>query len=578
VNTVVVECLRCGRERTLAVESAARPTIPECPNCGYLGWATPIALSDSERLTLRRVPPEARRRRQGSDSRSVVASPPDEEPFQDRFEPGAEDSQDGDQEDHPAGGLMRNTAALAGARVVTLLNNLVIGVFLSRQLGAAGLGIYSAALTYYAVLRSAGEGGSRLLLMREVAKDPASTSRYVSHLTVMAIGRAAVVIPAAWLIIPHVGFSGDLAGAMQVAILAFLAGAVFPIQEAVYIAYERSEFTLVGELVASLITTAVSLHLLWTGHGVLSVLLVFVAGRYALVFAHFGVIHYFVARLLSPLSLSFAVDLVKRVRAFAASSVVSELFGRSEVLLLSLLGTPVQIGYYSAATKLVDPWSIVPGALMPNVYTTLSRSFHRRDGRAQRIQDLSVKYLLALAIPLTVGTATLAAPLVSSVFGDGFSASVPVLRVYALSIPLYFANAVLWRVLAARGDEAAMLRAQLATILPRVVGGVALVWWFDELGAAIIANVALALHTILLARSVRADGTRLRFAGLTARFVVAATVMAVAIVPLVGSVSVWLLALLGAAVYGCAVLFLRAVPPDDIALLRTVIPFRVARS
>jgi hypothetical protein len=50
----IIECLQCGKTRT----SGGRP---ECPRCGYLGWAEPDALTERVRKVLRSRPPELRR-------------------------------------------------------------------------------------------------------------------------------------------------------------------------------------------------------------------------------------------------------------------------------------------------------------------------------------------------------------------------------------------------------------------------------------------------------------------------------------------------------------------------------------
>jgi len=58
----VVECLSCGTIREI-VASDARHAHPECPRCGYLGWAPVEALSELDRRALRTRPPERRRLR-----------------------------------------------------------------------------------------------------------------------------------------------------------------------------------------------------------------------------------------------------------------------------------------------------------------------------------------------------------------------------------------------------------------------------------------------------------------------------------------------------------------------------------
>jgi Zn ribbon nucleic-acid-binding protein len=62
MESLVVECLRCGSHRQ-ADPSPLRKAHPECPRCGYVGWAAVADLSERERRALQRRPLERRRLR-----------------------------------------------------------------------------------------------------------------------------------------------------------------------------------------------------------------------------------------------------------------------------------------------------------------------------------------------------------------------------------------------------------------------------------------------------------------------------------------------------------------------------------
>ncbi len=53
----LIECLLCGKRRH---DLQAQP---DCPRCGYLGWARPSDLDERTRRILRERPPEQRRLR-----------------------------------------------------------------------------------------------------------------------------------------------------------------------------------------------------------------------------------------------------------------------------------------------------------------------------------------------------------------------------------------------------------------------------------------------------------------------------------------------------------------------------------
>lgn len=54
-----IECLRCGTERTIALQGA-RGDAGECPRCEYVGWALSAELDEPARRALRERPLDRR--------------------------------------------------------------------------------------------------------------------------------------------------------------------------------------------------------------------------------------------------------------------------------------------------------------------------------------------------------------------------------------------------------------------------------------------------------------------------------------------------------------------------------------
>ena len=55
MESLVVECLRCGTSRMARRDDFKHLETPECPHCGYLGWAPLLELTETDR---RRPKPE----------------------------------------------------------------------------------------------------------------------------------------------------------------------------------------------------------------------------------------------------------------------------------------------------------------------------------------------------------------------------------------------------------------------------------------------------------------------------------------------------------------------------------------
>jgi O-antigen/teichoic acid export membrane protein len=474
--------------------------------------------------------------------------------------------------------IFKNTAALAGARLLDRLGNLALAVFIARELGASGLGIYSTAIAYFALIAIAGDVGATNLLIREIAKDRSRTNAYLVHAGALATALGGAIMGLAWLVLPLLGYSADLRAGVEVVILAVIPGTLKTIQEAVFVAHQRVELVTGVTLVASLATVAASFSLLALGHGVVSLLVAFAAIQWGIALVYLGLIDRAIARVRLEFDRSFARRFIREVKAFAASSVLAGMFSRPEIVVLSLLASERQVGLYAAALKVVDLWQFIPQTFMTNVFPVLSRSFHLRDGRARDIQDFALKALLAIGLPLSAGLALAADPIVDKLYGSRFDDAALLLRILAVNVSIYCVHSVLWRVLAARGEQGAVLRVQVVTIAPRLAGGSMLIASLGALGAAVATPAALLLHTALLALSVRRDGTPVRVVRLVWRAALAAAVMGLVVALLAQAVDVWALVPVAAVVYGIVSIAVKAFSARELALVRQALPLPLVRS
>jgi hypothetical protein len=61
MDTLMIECLRCGDVRQVPTPDGAKVDAGECGRCDYVGWASVADLTEKLRRILRDRPPERRR-------------------------------------------------------------------------------------------------------------------------------------------------------------------------------------------------------------------------------------------------------------------------------------------------------------------------------------------------------------------------------------------------------------------------------------------------------------------------------------------------------------------------------------
>lgn len=408
-----------------------------------------------------------------------------------------------------ARGILQNTAALAGAHVVERVGNVALTLLIARVLGADSLGVYAAAIAFYALIAIGGELGITSFLVREIAKDRDRTSLYVVHLGAVALLSGAALAGGTIVVVPFLGLSSELALGVSLILLAVPAGVANVLQEGVFLAFQRAELralVIVGVAIANMAAGTV---LLASGRGVVSVLLVFVILQYVGALASAALIRRSLVRLELRFSVSTARRLVGEMKAFVASSTLGALFARPEIVILALVASEAEIGYYSAALKMIDVWYFIPATFCMNVYPVLSHAHHAADSRFLVIQAHALRFLMTVSLPIAVVTLIVSGPLVEFLYGDGFGDAVGPLRILAATVCLYGLFELFWRVLSARDQHGEVVRVQVITTATRLGGGVGLSIPFGALGAAISSVANLSLHVGLLAARIRRNGAPL---------------------------------------------------------------------
>jgi O-antigen/teichoic acid export membrane protein len=357
---------------------------------------------------------------------------------------------------------------------------------------------------------------------------------------------------------------------VYIVIFAMIPATLKTLQEAVFVAHERVEFVTYSTLIAAALVVGATFYLLRHGYGIVSLVVVYAAVQYVISLCHFFLLNRYLVNLEWSFDYRFALRMVKEIKVLAGSSLLAAVSSRPEVMLLSFLKSDAQIGFYSAALRIVDLWQVIPETYMRNVFPLLSRSEHTQDKRTSgMLLSRSLKYLLAISLPVTVGIFVAARPITALLYGPGFDQTVTALRIVTWYIPLTFLHEVLWRLLVARDQQHLLVRAQAITIVVRLAMGYLLIGWLASLGAAISATLIFLEHNLLLWFFVRRDGTRLGLFRLAWRLSLAALVMGLLATLLVSRSELWVVVLAAAFCYGTMVILLEALSSNELALFRT---------
>jgi O-antigen/teichoic acid export membrane protein len=251
---------------------------------------------------------------------------------------------------------------------------------------------------------------------------------------------------------------------------------------------------------------------------------------------------------------------------YSAAIAASSLYFRASILLVSVLGTATELGYFSASYRIIEVLTAIPALLVGSALPIFARAGsedHDRLGYALgRVFEVSLIVGAWVAVSVAVG-----APLaIAIVGGPSFKPAVPVLALQgiglgAMFVSLVWANGLLglglYRVILAISVSGLVFTAALVAILVALDGaqGAAIGTAAGEIVLAILQCLAVVRRRPVLRPSLRI------LPGVVLATVLGLTPLAMTGIPVIARLAV------STALFAAALLLTRAYPPELIDLL-----------
>ena len=400
-----------------------------------------------------------------------------------------------------------NAAALlvgqAGARVL----NLILISRLTRALGLAVLGRYLLAMTVQAIALAAADLGLSTFATRELAREDGHDAEAIWG-TVLGLKLAA--------------------GLLVVLLLDVVVAPLFPPESRVLIwwasasllpdAFSAAATALIKARQCMTVSSAIALAtravyvasgllLLQQGHGARALLMAYGAVGLAGAVAYVVVLARWQVRARWSALASRWRAVLGESLPFALTSLVSMLYTRLDLLVLSYWHGDVAAGVYGSAYRLWEALGMIPASYLDALFPELARSSADAGGR-ERLRTLyrRGRRILWVVIPVLVVPCLLLAPsIIALLYGRTAETrlSSTLFMVLVLAFPLTYLYLLDGHALYAVGQQRWVTKAMVAVTAINALGNLLLVPRWSYWAAVGVALVSEALLLILLHRAVR---------------------------------------------------------------------------
>lgn len=421
----------------------------------------------------------------------------------------------------------RNVSALVAAQFATKAVNLAVSVALVRWLGVHELGRYAYVLAFCFPFGALADFGLATLAIRDASRTPAAAPRVIAVVRRTAVSLATASAAAMVGLALLLGHDAAIVGAIGLGGLASVVSALTMPSLVLLTARERLDRLSLHRVAGSVLSSAITVGVLLAGGGVVALL----AGSLAT-----SAVMWLVARALAgdagpvpAIAAGAGGALLRRAVPFGLLMAGFALYYRVDMVMLEWLAAPGELGRYAAAYRFLDAVIALAASLGGPLFPRLSSVALDAPGEARRLLEAGWRPLLALGLPLTVGTLVVAGDLVALLFGAEFAGAAPLLRLLILgTLPLFWVNVANHALIAA--DRVwALVGVYALSAAVNVAGNLVLVPRWGAAGSAAATVVCEWLNLVLVVRLLRgAFGVRLTAAGLW-RYPVATAVMLLAV-------------------------------------------------
>lgn len=451
-----------------------------------------------------------------------------------------------------------------GKGVVMVLGAVSI-VILTRYLGPAGYGNFTLALVYLTFFGIVADLGLFTIAVREMSKDESRIQEILGNTLSLRALLSVVVFSLAigigWLL----PYTPDVKVAIAIAAVSHLFGLLNSSLITVFQTKLQMGKSVISDVIgraASLAAVIVVVTLNW---GFYAVVATAALGSFVTFVVSSLLVRRF-AKLTFYRDTALWKMMFKESLPLGAALVVSQLYYRVDILMLSFMKTPADVGIYGAVFKVVELLMTLPGFFQNSVFPVLVRRLRVHVSHAQAVTQKGFDAMLLVGAGLAAGGLVLAPDIMRIIGGREFASGAGPLRVTLLAMMFTFGIVMMSSLYIALGKQVKVLKIGAIGLLLNVGLNLLLIPPLGIMGAAVVTLVSEAVIFALFLVGTRRQLRIPISIGAAPKIILAATVMVAAMWPLRGNFIIAFL--VGSAVYGVLAVALRLVSRDIIAELR----------
>ena len=329
-------------------------------------------------------------------------------------------------------------------RLIGLALTLVRLKFIAVHLGVETFGVYTFAIYFVTMFTVLFDIGIPQIITRDIAANHSKTSQYIFNGLVL---KSILFLATSVLIVGITLLSefNDLTNwAILLAIVITGTNSLTLVFASTLQAHRKMKLVSLLTVSTDVSTSLVIIVLLKTGFGLIGLLSGSAVISVLNLFIALAICKKIFVTVQAPVNKALWKHLLREGYPIALSALGIALYMYLTSTLLKYMKGDETVGYYNAAFKILSILTVIPNTFVQVIYPFFSELYTTGAEKLRSVLEVSVRYMLIISIPLSVGTILIAEKLVATLYSGAFQPAVVPLKILMIANLFSYANWVLY--------------------------------------------------------------------------------------------------------------------------------------
>ena len=373
-----------------------------------------------------------------------------------------------------------------------------IVIYAARVLGAAEWGAFSYALGVAAFLTIFSDIGINALITKEASRKPELKDQYLSTAFFTKLALVSILIIVALIVFPYLTNIEAAMGLMPILIFVFAFDTLRDLGSALSRALEKMEIEALVHIFTNLAIVIIGFLLLGRFGTSLSLATAYAIGSGLGLLAIITVLWRHFKNIFSNFNKALVKEILATAWPFGLLGLMGVINLNTDIVMLGWMRTAEEVGYYSAAQKIIQLLYILPAVFASGVFPALSRIV--------QIDRLSAKKLLRKTVMISMSAAVIFSAIgifgadlgVETLFGKEYLPAVSALQILMATLLVVYPSTLLGNAIFAYDHQKSFVWLVLAAIFGNIFFNILLIPNWGIEGAAVSTLITqLIINTLI---------------------------------------------------------------------------------